>query len=198
MRKYILKTSPPGRNNNHDSYILKIEKELDVLVHDLNTSTIKLHDKLYSNQRRALHDLKLNNDIVIKPADKGGSIVIMDEGNCIKETCTQLQHGRFYKKIDNDPTPTLTNKLKLHINELQPNLQNDVLKLIPSHHRLATFYTIPKVHELPNLVASTCPRSNPDNFILEAQRLFYSLGSLLPKRHRQVGKGTTKSCQICA
>ena len=63
---------------------------LDVLVHDLNTSTIKLHDNLSSNQRMALHDLKGNNDIVIKPADKGGSIVITDKDNYIKETCTQL------------------------------------------------------------------------------------------------------------
>ena len=89
----------------------------------------------------------------------------------MKETCTLLHDGRIYKKIDNDPTPTLTNKLKLLINELQPNLQNDVLKLIPSHPRPATFYTIPRVHKLPNLVVSTCPSSNPDKFIIEAQRL---------------------------
>ena len=164
-------TAPLGRNNNLDSYIHKIEKELDVLVHDLNTSKVKLHDDLSSNQHIALHDLKSNNNIVIKSADKGGSIVIMNKDNYMKETCTQLHDGRFYKKIDNDPTPTLTNKLKLLINELQPNLQNDVLKLIPSHPRPATFYTIPKVHKLPNLVVSTCPSSNPDNFIIEAQRL---------------------------
>ena len=93
-------TPPPGRNNNNylDSYILKIEKELNVLVHDLNTTTIKLHDNLSSSQRRALHDLKGNSDIVIKPADKGGSIVIIDKDNYMKETCTQLHDGRFYKK----------------------------------------------------------------------------------------------------
>ena len=163
--------SPLGRNNNLDSYILKIEKELDVLVHDLNTSTIKLNDNLSSNQRKALHDLKGNNNIVIKPADKGGSIVIMDKDNYMKETCTQLHDGRFYQKIDNDPTQTLTNKLRLLINEPQPNLQNEVLKLIPSHPRPATFYNIPIVHKLPNIVVSTCPSSNPDNFIIEAQRL---------------------------
>ena len=66
---------------------------------------------------------------------------------------------------------TLTNKLKLLINELQPNLRNDVLKFIPSHPHPATFYTIQKVHELPNLVVSTCPSSYPDNFIIETQRL---------------------------
>ena len=107
---------------------------------------VKLHDNLSSTHRRALHDLKRSNDIVIKPADKGGSIVIMNKDNYMKETCAQLHDGRHYTKIDNDPTPTLTNKLKLLISELQPNLQDDVLKLIPSHPRPATFYTIPKVH----------------------------------------------------
>ena len=63
-------TAPLGRNNYFDSYILKIEKELDVLVHDLNTSTVKLHDNLSSNQRIAQYDLKSNNNIVIKPANK--------------------------------------------------------------------------------------------------------------------------------
>ena len=135
-------TAPLGRNNNLDSYIHKIEKELDVLVHDLNTSNVKQHDNLSSNQCRALHDQKRNNDIVIKPADKGGSIVIMNKDNYMKETSTQLHDGRFYKKIDNEPTTTLPNKLKLLINKLQPNLQNYVLKLTPSHPRPATFYTI--------------------------------------------------------
>ena len=95
----------------------------------------------------------------------------MDKDNYMKETCTQLHDGRFYKRIDNDPTPTLTNRLKLLINELQPNLQNDVLKLIPSYPRPATFYTIQKVHKLHNLVVSTYTSSNPDNFIIEGQRL---------------------------
>ena len=116
----------------------------------------------------ALHDLKGNKNIVVKPADKGGSIVIMDKGNHMKETLTQLNDGRFYLQIDNDPTPILTHKLKLLINELQPNLLNDVMKLIPSHPRPATFNTIPKVHKLPNLAVSTCPILNPDNNIIEA------------------------------
>ena len=48
--------------------------------------------------------------------------------------------------MDNDPAPTSTSKLKLLINELQPNMQNDVLKHIPSHPRPATFYPFPIVH----------------------------------------------------
>ena len=87
---------PPGRNYNLDSYILKIEKELVVRVHDLKTSIVKLHDNLYSNLRMALHDLKGNNYIEINTADKGVSIVIMDIDNYMKETCTQLHDGRFF------------------------------------------------------------------------------------------------------
>ena len=50
-------------------------------------------------------------------------------------------------------------------------MQKDVLKLISSHPRPATFYTIPNVHKLPSLVVSTCPSSNHDNFIIEVLRL---------------------------
>ena len=79
-------------------------------------------------------------------------------------------HTCIYIYIYIYPTPALTNKLKLVINELQPTLQNEVLKLIMSHPHPATFYTIPKVHMLPSLVVSTCPSSYTDNFIIEAQR----------------------------
>ena len=32
--------------------------------------------------------MKGNNNILIKPADNGGSIAIMDKDNCMKETCS--------------------------------------------------------------------------------------------------------------
>ena len=53
-------------------------------VQDLKTTSIKLHDNLSSTQRMSLHDLKSDNNIVIKPADKGGNIVIMDKDNYMK------------------------------------------------------------------------------------------------------------------
>ena len=50
-----------------DAYILKIEEELDVLVLDMNTTSVNLQDNLSSNQRNALHDQKCSNDIMNKP-----------------------------------------------------------------------------------------------------------------------------------
>ena len=106
---------------------------------------------------RLINDFKGNNDIVINPVDE--------------QACSQLHDGRFYQRIDNDPTSTLRNEQKNLTNELQPSLKNYVLKLIPSHPHRSTFYTITKFHKLPTLVVSTCPSSNPDNFIIEAHRL---------------------------
>ena len=106
---------------------------------------------------RLINDFKGNNDIVIKPADE--------------ETYSQVHDGLFYQKIDNYPTSELRNEQKLLTNKQQPSLQDDVLKRIPSHPRHATFHTITKVHKLPTLVVSTCPSSNPDNFIIEAHWL---------------------------
>ena len=106
---------------------------------------------------RLINVFKGNNDIAIMPADE--------------KTCFQVNVGFFVKKIDNDTTSELRNEQKLLTNEQQPSLHDDVLKRIPSHPHHATFHTITKVHELPNHVVSTCPSSNPDNFIIEAHRL---------------------------
>ena len=88
----------------------------------------------------------------------------MDKDNYMKETYAQIYN-------DNDPTPTLANKLKLLINELQPNLQINVVKQIPpSSSRNILHYSV-KIHKFHNFVASACTTSNPDYFISEAKRL---------------------------
>ena len=62
-------TQTPGSNNDLDSYILKIKKELDVLVPDHNSTTIKPLEKRSSIRCTGRHDLKGNNSIAIKSAD---------------------------------------------------------------------------------------------------------------------------------
>ena len=52
------------------------------------------------DERKAIGTLKKNTEIIIKPADKGGAIVIMDKANYIKEGERQLQQKQHYKKLD--------------------------------------------------------------------------------------------------
>ena len=56
----------------------------------------------------------MNNDIVIKPADKGGSIVIINTTDYITEAERQLNNPDHYEKLHEDPTE----KFNTHINNL--------------------------------------------------------------------------------
>ena len=51
--------------------------------------------------------LRNRDDIVIKPADKGSAVVIMDKANYIAEAVRQLSDERFYY----DPTSEFSSKI---------------------------------------------------------------------------------------
>ena len=53
----------------------------------------------------ALKELKQNADIVIKPADKGSAIVIMDRDDYVLEAERQLNVSKHYKEISEPQFP---------------------------------------------------------------------------------------------
>ena len=61
-----------------------------------------------------MRELYNNNDIVIKPADKGGSIVIMNTPDYISVADRQLNNPDRYERLLADPTQ----KFNTHINNL--------------------------------------------------------------------------------
>jgi hypothetical protein len=42
--------------------------------------------------------------MIIKPADKGSAVVVMDKTTYLQEAERQLSDCRFYEKFDSDPT----------------------------------------------------------------------------------------------
>ncbi|CAH2299608.1 Hypothetical predicted protein, partial [Pelobates cultripes] len=54
---------------------------------------------LNKEEQQALADLRENKEVVIKPADKGGGIVLMDREYYIEESLRQLNDGITYKKL---------------------------------------------------------------------------------------------------
>jgi hypothetical protein len=58
-----------------------------------------------------IQELKERDDIVIKPADKGSAVVVMDIVDYIEEANRQLTDERIYKKLDSDPTEELGTKI---------------------------------------------------------------------------------------
>ena len=61
-------------------------------------------NNLTPSERRALKELQSNEKIVIKPADKGSGVVIMDRIDYLREGYTQLSDIRFYTKLPSCPT----------------------------------------------------------------------------------------------
>ena len=61
---------------------------------------------LSKEERDALTSLRHRTDIVIKPADKGGAVVVWDRNLYLEEATKQLSDTHFYHQIDRDVTET--------------------------------------------------------------------------------------------
>ena len=89
----------PSKNTTLESFI-------DLVKNDVQTATstnIPTHSNLTPAEKGALQELKERDDIVIKSADKGSAVVVMDKVDYLEEANRQLTDERFYKKLDSEP-----------------------------------------------------------------------------------------------
>lgn len=125
-------------------------------LHDLEDELTKSRPVKYNTtfeERKSLQTLRRNEDIIIKPADKGGSIVIMNKEDYIKEANRQLDNRQHYRKLYTDPTIAW----KQEIDEiLQAGEDLEILtpkerkNIITKHPRTSSFYMLPKIHKINN------------------------------------------------
>lgn len=128
-----------------------IKKDLKIFKYNYNSlSEIK---NLKTEEFHALRELKKLKHIVIKPADKGSAIVIMDREQYIFEIERQLNEFIYYKKLDKpifmETIPLVHDVLmKLKKKKFINAKQFQYLKgdLQPRERR---FYTLPKIHKDP-------------------------------------------------
>ena len=107
---------------------------------------------LTKDEYKAIKSLKNNQDIIIKPADKGSAIVILDKQSYINEGQRQLHDTKFYEETDSNHTGEVINRVNLHVhNMLQRGEipQNICNYLTTDNDRTQQFYLLPKVHKDP-------------------------------------------------
>ena len=106
-------------------------------------------------ERQAMKSLRNNNNIIIKPADKDGTIVIQNKEDYIKEGERQLSNKDHYMELE-DYTKTRKEFIKQVSITLDWTLRNDLIDedlhkiLFKSNPRTANLYLLPKIHKKNN------------------------------------------------
>ena len=127
-------------------------EELNILVKNigiLEPANISSKDNLTSAERTALFDLIYNNEIIIKPADKGSSIVIMNTDYYRDKLVMEGKlNNSSYKKVDNNSDTLLVNKLEEFVNKHSTCLTKNELEYLKNDvWKTSEFYVLPKVHK---------------------------------------------------
>ncbi len=92
-----------------------------------------------------------NKDIVIKPADKGSTTVIMDRQRYLDEGYRQLTNKDYYKPLNEPVHPTVKDKFNtiltgIHQKNKLDKKQLEYLK-VKDNSRERRFYLLPKIHK---------------------------------------------------
>ena len=130
----------------------QLEYVFDKIISDLlNTELDPPKQKnLSKGEFAAIKSLKNNDSIVIKKADKGSAVVVLDKNYYIQEGSRQLSDTQFYKQIPEDLTDLHVHKVNLAVNDLLDHgqiTQKTADYLLYDINRTPKFYLLPKIHK---------------------------------------------------
>jgi hypothetical protein len=103
---------------------------------------------------QALKELKENSELVIKSADKGAAIVIMDRDDYVLEASRQLNTARHYRKLDEPIFQYTCHTYNQILKEMStkklitPKIKNYLWASPEARERI--FYLLPKIHKEPH------------------------------------------------
>ena len=141
-------TPPPGKDLYIDSFIGNFTNHILNLDHSHQPSS-----NLTTGEIAALKDLIEDPLIVVKPADKGGAIVVQDRTDYINEAMRQLSNRKHYVRSTVKLFDLSSKKIKTYLsncvnNGLIPPATH--LLLTTKSPRLPCLYLLPKIHKANN------------------------------------------------
>lgn len=148
--KFIPKSGwqPPKQGRDLETFVNSVES--DITSHKPSKPR---HDNLSRSERNTLHSLQQRSDIVIKPADKGSAVVVMDRDHYISEAERQLNDSTYYKRLDHDPTDQFAKQVFKAVEEMSDNsyiTEKNMSYLIADQPKAGRFYLLPKIHKAGN------------------------------------------------
>ena len=129
-----------------------LEHVKQLIINDLQNTKLEpcRQKNLTREQFLAINALKNNNDVVIKAADKGSGIVIMNRDDYIREGERQLGDINFYKCVDSDLTNIHCEQVRKVVDSMFHNneISSETYRyLLTDNNRTAEFYMLPKIHK---------------------------------------------------
>ena len=159
-------TSPEGKFTAIDYYVDRCRRAVNRAL-DIKTRTRQ--NNLPPSEKQALLHLTKRNDIVIKPADKGGAVVVWSRLLYDAEAHKQLSDGRFYERLDHDPVKKYQQVIKIN-RQRDDELPASAKNLVLQPPRTSLFYLLPKIHKennpgKPIVFACNCPTENIASYL---------------------------------
>ena len=105
---------------------------------------------LTREQLSSLRELSDNPQIVIKNADKGSAVVVMNTTEYLREGYRQLSDTKFYTKLQYDPTDKIANSVTKTLVQMKHKgliSEKNFDHLNPDNYSEARFYMLPKIHK---------------------------------------------------
>ncbi|CAJ0965680.1 unnamed protein product [Ranitomeya imitator] len=132
--------------------IKAFEEAVKLDIEQLRCKGVKEYKRpnILREEMEALEELVHDGDIIIKPADKGGAVVVMDKQAYVTEVMKQLSDEQVYGKLERDPKFSIQEEIKkcleeaLHACIINQELYNYLFEVNP---RTPVLYITPKIHK---------------------------------------------------
>ncbi|KAM4043149.1 uncharacterized protein ACNLHF_013530 isoform 1-T1 [Anomaloglossus baeobatrachus] len=117
---------------------------------EIATHVTSREDNLTREERSRLYELKHLSNVVLKPADKGGNIVIWPSDMYEKEAFRQLSDSACYKKLTYNPLSSFSAQLKNILKRATDDgvVTSDLASALQVNEpSVVTMYLLPKIHK---------------------------------------------------
>ena len=115
----------------------------------------RCHRNINREEQKALENLRNYDDIVIKQADKGSAVVILDRDKYVAEAMRQLNDSEVYISLRDDSTADMIRK----VNERVEKLHSDryISQSTPQYLMATNDTTAGRSYLLPKIHKQNCP-----------------------------------------
>lgn len=127
-------------------------KNVEDFIEQITSQSVPHGKHIYHNltklEREAIETLRNNPNIIIKEADKGGTLVVMNKEFYYKKIIDMLHNEEYYEPSDKDCESKILRKIKSLVNNHNNELSKKELDYIINFETIsAHFYGLPKIHK---------------------------------------------------